>query len=825
MSIETAPPEVMADVIVIGAGPSGLCAAKTFLQLQPDATVIILEAGASLGGAWATERLYPTLKTNNLTGNFEFGDFPMTPERFDVRPGQHITGESMNAYFKAYAEHHRLMGCIRYNAKVAEVRRPAEGEGWLVEVEEPSRPHDDALPPQTERLRCRKLIVATGVNPKPHIAEMQGAADFKGPIIHSSDMGPQFETIFNSGGNKQGDGDNARRKKTICVIGGSKSSYDAAYLACATGHEVDWVIRETGRGPSWIMPSWAMIGPFKLVRERLARVRFVSFMSPWAFDDFSGVSWLREAVHGTAAGRFVKGKFWKLMHFTTAAQTGFKGKSPHMVLEPDYSPFWYGTATGIDNYDQSLHGFVNSGQIRVHRDDISHLSDHRVHLSRGQELQVDAIVAATGYSAKPNINFTPESTHSGLGVPSISLSQSQQLHWRRLDAASDAKIGARFPELITGPQNKKSKSSSGRWSKNKNPGGRPALYKLGSADHEVSYSPWRLYRGIAPPGLAATGDRSLVFIGMHNNLSNLTRLEVQSLWAASYLLGHTLADPNLDGSPRSAKAIFEDAALLQRWAQRRAPLGHGRSYPDLVFDSIPYWDMLLHDLGLRTARKGSLWKELFEPYTQQDFAGLVDEYLAKGHRGVEEEGTTSHRVISESRQEPTSLSYGLRVVQWAGLASMTLWTTCTWIFPVSVYSVNILVAGELGYVGSKRVSIIDDGGQDDVEIGGIGGAGSSTKRDDTLDVDQRLEVVPLTVFDPDDRLPGGSVNVDKGPVDVWVSGASKFFVISLPQLEMQVFWNPFNLDSGPPPFRAWTSQWSKTPQSPRFEQHTLRGRY
>ncbi|KAI6347840.1 hypothetical protein MCOR25_010878 [Pyricularia grisea] len=662
MSVEPATPEAMTDVIVIGAGPAGLCAAKTFLQLQPNATVLILEALPSLGGVWATERLFPTLRTNNLTGNFEFTDFPMTPERFNVCPGRHIPGESMNAYYKAYAEHNHLTGRIRYNTKVTEVRRPAEGEGWLVDVEDPRKPHDEA--PQKETLRCRKLIVAPGVNPTPRIAELPGAADFNAPIIHSSDMGPKFEAVFNSGANKQGAaGNDGRRKRSICVLGGSKSSYDAAYLACVTGHEVDWVIRETGRGPSWIMPSWAMIGPFKFVRERLARVRLISFMSPWAFEDFSGVGWLREAVHGTVAGRFVKGNFWKIMHLTTAAQSGFKGKSPNMVLEPNHNPFWYGTATGIDNYDKSLHDFVNSGQIRVHRDAVSHLSDHKVHLCRGKELQVEAIVAATGYWAKPAIHFTPESIHSGLGVPSISLSQSQQLHWRKLDAASDAKIGARFPELMKGPQDKRSKSSRSK-SSNKAPGGRPS-------DHELPYSPWRLYRGIAPPGLAATGDRSLAFVGVGNNIFNLLRLELQSLWAASYLLGHAHEDPNLNGSALSAKAIFEDVALLQRWAQRRSPLGFGRSYPDLVFDQLPYWDLLLHDLGLPTARKGSTWRELFEPYTQDDYSGLVEEYLAKGRRGVDE--TTPHRVMCESREERSSLNYALKVVQWVGLTSMTLW--------------------------------------------------------------------------------------------------------------------------------------------------------
>jgi hypothetical protein len=63
--------------------------------------------------------------------------------------------------------------------------------------------------------------------------------------------------------------------------------------------------------------------------------------------------------------------------------------------------------------------------------------------------------------------------------------------------------------------------------------------------------------------------------------------------------------------------------------QHRAPYGHGRSYPDLVVDQVPYWDLLLHDLGLETRRKGG-WRELLEPYSHEDYAGLVDEWLSKG---------------------------------------------------------------------------------------------------------------------------------------------------------------------------------------------------
>jgi hypothetical protein len=48
-----------------------------------------------------------------------------------------------------------------------------------------------------------------------------------------------------------------------------------------------------------------------------------------------------------------------------------------------------------------------------------------------------------------------------------------------------------------------------------------------------------------------------------------------------------------------------------------------------VFDSIPYVDTLLADLGLKTKRKGSAWKEMFEPYKPRDYKDIVQEWIEK----------------------------------------------------------------------------------------------------------------------------------------------------------------------------------------------------
>lgn len=48
-----------------------------------------------------------------------------------------------------------------------------------------------------------------------------------------------------------------------------------------------------------------------------------------------------------------------------------------------------------------------------------------------------------------------------------------------------------------------------------------------------------------------------------------------------------------------------------------------------VFDALPYLDLLLTDLGLRTHRKSGLLAECFEPYGPEDYRGLVDEWKKK----------------------------------------------------------------------------------------------------------------------------------------------------------------------------------------------------
>ena len=50
----------------------------------------------------------------------------------------------------------------------------------------------------------------------------------------------------------------------------------------------------------------------------------------------------------------------------------------------------------------------------------------------------------------------------------------------------------------------------------------------------------------------------------------------------------------------------------------------------MAFDSLPFVDLLLTDLGLSSHRKGGgWWGDWFVPYDQSDYRGLVAEWIEK----------------------------------------------------------------------------------------------------------------------------------------------------------------------------------------------------
>ena len=487
----------------------------------------------------------------------------------------------MHQFFKQYAQRFDVLRRIDFETRVLEVTRLEYQQGWNLKVQKPSG---------QEELQTRKLIIATGVTNQPHRPHIEGAENFDGPIVHSAELGKQSGSIVKD-----------PEIKTVVVLGGGKSAYDAVFLAAMAGKEVEWIVRKTGKGPSWVFPSHVQLGPIRAWREKLPLRRILSCFSPWFWQD--GLSWLRYFLHFTGIGKKITQTFWADIHHTTLKECLYAKEEPLNILEPEQSPFWYGTHSGVYNFSPDLFDFLRSGKVRVRREDITHLSSQSIHLANGVAMQAEALITATGFTVKPAYVFSPSTIHSDLGIPTTQLTQPQRDFWSHLNHKAELTIVSKYPRLLLGPF----KSPSSNVVQPYNPG----------IDPELQHTPFRLYRAIAPPGLTTQGDRSLVFIGMFSNISNFIRLELQCLWAYTYMT-HQL--------PIDTDTVFEETALFSRYARYRSPYGHGRFFPDLVFDQVPYFDVLMQDLGLPFWRKKSWFKELFSPYGPEDYRGVVQEW-------------------------------------------------------------------------------------------------------------------------------------------------------------------------------------------------------
>jgi hypothetical protein len=104
---------VVSKIAIIGAGVSGLAAAKQLAHHNP----IVFEATDSIGGVWR-HCSYNSTKLQSHRCDYEFSDFPW-PERENHTFPSHT---EILDYLQSYAEHFDVLKCVRFNTKVVEIR-------------------------------------------------------------------------------------------------------------------------------------------------------------------------------------------------------------------------------------------------------------------------------------------------------------------------------------------------------------------------------------------------------------------------------------------------------------------------------------------------------------------------------------------------------------------------------------------------------------------------------------------------------------------------------------------------------------------------------
>lgn len=280
----------------------------------------------------------------------------------------------------------------------------------------------------------------------------------------------------------------------------------------------------------------------------------------------------------------------------------------------------------ILNYDTDFFDLMRKTDVKVHIADVASLgANGAVHLSDGTKLQADAFCCVTGWKWTAPLKFLPEGIDAELGVPHH-VTPNDPVD---LVEKADKEILTRFPRLSTAPPSTKSyvplPEQEGIHAH--------SAEDAESSPHSTALTPWTLHRFLVPASPALQKHRDIAFAGFMMNFNTTTNDHIQALWINAYFLGQGLSLPNLDDDEERNKMRYE-TVLYSRFGKWRYPAGRGSQFPDMVFDALPYVDLLARDLGVRVHRKGGGVKEWYEPYGPEDYSDVVQEWKEKHHASL-----------------------------------------------------------------------------------------------------------------------------------------------------------------------------------------------
>ena len=160
------------DVLIVGAGLSGIGAACHLRRDAPDRSFALLEARDAIGGTWDLFR-YPGIRSDSDMHTLGYSFSPW-------RESQAIAdGPSILRYVRQTADEHGVTERVRFGRRVLSARWSSDVAAWTVEV----RRADDG---GTEELSCSFLFTCCGYYDYDggYAPSFPGAERFRGPIVH-----------------------------------------------------------------------------------------------------------------------------------------------------------------------------------------------------------------------------------------------------------------------------------------------------------------------------------------------------------------------------------------------------------------------------------------------------------------------------------------------------------------------------------------------------------------------------------------------------------------------------------------------------------------
>jgi cation diffusion facilitator CzcD-associated flavoprotein CzcO len=339
------------DVLIVGAGLSGIGAAVHLQRDCPGRTYAVLESRDAIGGTWDLFR-YPGIRSDS--DMYTLG-YSFKPWRSDKSIAD---GESIRSYIRETAAEHGVTDHIRFHHRVVRAEWSTDDARWTVEAQRTDTG-------ETVRLTCGFLFTCTGYYryDQGYTPVFPGIGDFGGQVVH-----PQHwpEDLDHAG-------------KRVVVIG---SGATAVTLVPAMTDRAEHVTM-LQRSPTYVV---ALPGedPIAKVARRVLPARAAYGVIRWKNVLLTMLSFQLSRRRPAVMKSFIRKQAQRLLP---------EGYEVDVHFKPTYDP-WDQRLCVVPDGD--LFRAIRHGKASVVTDTIERFTETGIRLGSGQELEADIVVTATG---------------------------------------------------------------------------------------------------------------------------------------------------------------------------------------------------------------------------------------------------------------------------------------------------------------------------------------------------------------------------------------------------------------------------------------------
>ncbi len=341
------------DVLIVGAGISGVGGAYHLSTQCPGKTYVVLEVQETFGGTWWTHK-YPGIRSDSDLHTFGYRFKPW-------RSAPIATAEEILTYMNEVIEENGIGQHIRYTHKITNASWSSKDNKWTIEA----RKTDTG---ETAFFTCNFLWMCQGYyrHEKGYTPEWPGMSDYKGRIVHPQTWPEDLDY----------------KGKTVLVIGSGATAATVIPAMAGDCKHITMLQRSptyfrTGRNAIALAEELRELGVQEEWIHEIVRRKILFEQDKFTRRSFNEPEKVKQELLGLVKAE-LPADYDVDTHFT-----------------PKYRP-WRQRIAFVPDAD--LFKGIASGKASVVTDEIERFVENGVRLKSGKVLEADIILTATGFN-------------------------------------------------------------------------------------------------------------------------------------------------------------------------------------------------------------------------------------------------------------------------------------------------------------------------------------------------------------------------------------------------------------------------------------------